>query len=256
MVEKDPSVVEELESGEVVAEVEETAHSKAQSPYAADSKAIRLAQKILAWLLSAALLLVGLGAGALAVHIGMHYPGQKPILLAQPEAAIQQVTAMMEAVCDGDYDKASTYLLGTPSLGVAEPPDNPLGTLLWQAFLDSTEFSLVGECYTTDVGVAQNVSFTYLDADSVTANLRTRSQELLNQRVAEAEDVSEIYDENNEYLEEVVMEVLEEAVQKALREDAKTITVTLTVNLKYQEDNWWVVVDNALLDAFSGGFLQ
>ena len=256
MVEKDPSVVEELESGEIVVEVEETAHPKAQNPYAADSKAIRLAQKILAWLLSAALLLVGVGAGALAVHIGMHYPGQKPILLAQPEAAIQQVTAMMEAVCDGDYDKASTYLLGTPSLGVAEPPDNPLGTLLWQAFLDSTEFSLVGECYTTDVGVAQNVSFTYLDADSVTANLRTRSQELLNQRVAEAEDVSEIYDENNEYLEEVVMEVLEEAVQKALREDAKTITVTLTVNLKYQEDNWWVVVDNALLDAFSGGFLQ
>ena len=256
MVEKDPSVVEELESGEIVVEVEETAHPKAQNPYAADSKAIRLAQKILAWLLSAALLLVGVGAGALAVHIGMHYPGQKPILLAQPEAAIQQVTAMMEAVCDGDYDKASTYLLGTPSLGVAEPPDNPLGTLLWQAFLDSTEFSLVGECYTTDVGVAQNVSFTYLDADSVTANLRTRSQELLNQRVAEAEDVSEIYDENNEYLEEVVMEVLEEAVQEALREDAKTITVTLTVNLKYQEDNWWVVVDNALLDAFSGGFLQ
>ena len=256
MVEKDPSVVEELESGEVVVEVEETAHPKAQSPHAADSKAIRLAQKILAWLLSAALLLVGLGAGALAVHIGMRYPGQKPILLAQPEAAIQQVTAMMEAVCDGDYDKASTYLLGTPSLGVAEPPDNPLGTLLWQAFLDSTEFSLVGECYTTDVGVAQNVSFTYLDADSVTASLRTRSQELLNQRVAEAEDVSEIYDENNEYLEEVVMEVLEEAVQEALREDAKTITVTLTVNLKYQEDNWWVVVDNALLDAFSGGFLQ
>ena len=256
MVEKDPSVVEELESGEIVVEAEETAHPKAQSPYAADSKTIRLAQKILAWLLSAALLLVGLGAGALAVHIGMHYPGQKPILLAQPEAAIQQVTAMMEAVCDGDYDKASTYLLGTPSLGVAEPPDNPLGTLLWQAFLDSTEFSLVGECYTTDVGVAQNVSFTYLDADSVTASLRTRSQELLNQRVAEAEDVSEIYDENNEYLEEVVMEVLEEAVQEALREDAKTITVTLTVNLKYQEDNWWVVVDNALLDAFSGGFLQ
>ena len=256
MVEKDPSVVEELESGEIVVEVEETAHPKAQNPYAADSKAIRLAQKILAWLLSAALLLVGVGAGALAVHIGMHYPGQKPILLAQPEAAIQQVTAMMEAVCDGDYDKASTYLLGTPSLGVAEPPDNPLGTLLWQAFLDSTEFSLVGECYTTDVGVAQNVSFTYLDADSVTASLRTRSQELLNQRVAEAEDVSEIYDENNEYLEEVVMEVLEEAVQEALREDAKTITVTLTVNLKYQEDNWWVVVDNALLDAFSGGFLQ
>lgn len=257
MVEKEPSLIEEVDSGEVTVCAEETACPKpAKKPRNNNKKLIRLVQKLLAWLLSAALLLGGIAAGALVVHIGMNYPGEKPILLTKPEAAIQQVTAMMEAVCDGDYDKAGTYLLGTPSLGVADPPDNPLGTLLWQAFLDSTEFSLVGDCYTTDVGLAQSISFTYLDADSVTANLRTRSQELLNQRVEEAEDVSEIYDENNEYLESVVMEVLEEAVQEALREDAKTITVTLTVNLKYQEDNWWVVVDNALLDAFSGGILQ
>jgi hypothetical protein len=205
------------------------------------------------WLLSAALLLGGIGAGATAFYVSMRYPGEKPILLAQPEAAIQQVTGMMEAVCDGDYDKASTYLLGTPSLGVAEPPENPLGILLWDAFLDSTEFSLVGDCYTTDVGLAQNISFTYLDSASVTVNLQDRAQELLNQRVEEAEDVSEIYDENNEYRESVVMEALEEAVQAALQEDAETVTVSLTVNLKYQNGAWWVVVDNALLDAFSGG---
>lgn len=129
----------------------------------------------------------------------------------------------------------------------------PLGILLWNAFLDSTEFALVGDCYTTDVGLAQNISFTYLDSASVTANLRERSQALLNQRVEEAEDVSEIYDENNEYRESVVMEALQEAVKAALQEDAETVTVSLTVNLKYQNGTWWVVVDNALLDAFSGG---
>ena len=49
------------------------------------------------------------------------------------------------------------------------------------------------------------------------------------------------------------MEALQEALQAALAEDAKTTTVTLTVNLKNQNGQWWVVADNALLDAFAGG---
>lgn len=218
-----------------------------------NNKGLCIAQKILVWVLSAALLLTGIGAGALAIYISRRYPGEKPILLERPDAAIGQVTGMMEAVCEGDYDKASTYLLGTPSLGAAETPENVLGAMLWEAFLRSTEYELTGDCYTTDMGLAQNVSFTYLDTASVTANLRQRAQELLNQRVENAEDVSEIYDENNEFREEIVMEALQEALQGALVEDAKTMTVTLTVNLKNQNGQWWVVADNVLLDAFSGG---
>ena len=222
----------------------------------ANNKITYYGQKILIWVLSAALLLAGIAAGALAVHISLQYRQEKPILLEQPEAAIAQVTGMMDAVCEGDYDNASTYLLGTPSLGVAEKPENIVGAMLWDAFLDSAEYQLTGDCYTTDVGVAQNISFTYLDTASVTANLRQRAEELLNRRVEEAEDVSEIYDENNDYKEEIVMEALQEAVEAALLEDAKTVTVTLTVNLKHQNGQWWVVVDNALLDAFSGGTRQ
>ena len=221
----------------------------------ANNKVLRV-QKILIWVLSAALLLAGITAGALAIHISLRYRQEKPILLEQPEAAIGQVTGMMEAVCEGNYDQASTYLLGTPSLGVAEKPENFIGAMLWEAFLDSTEYELIGTCYTTDVGLAQNISFTYLDTESVTANLRQRAEKLLNQRVEEAEDVSEIYDENNDYREEIVMEALQEAVTAALLEDARTMTVTLTIHLKHQNGQWWVVMDNALLDAFSGGTRQ
>ena len=219
----------------------------------ANGKVLCWIQRALIWVLSAALLLVGIAACTLVIHISLKYSGEKPILLEQPVEAVGQVTEMMEAVCQGDYDKASTYLLGNPSLGVAEEPENVIGALLWDAFLDSTEYELTGECYTTDAGLAQNVSFTYLDTDSVTANLRQRAQVLLNQRVEEAEDVSEVYDENNEYREEIVMEALQEALQAAILEDARTVTVTLTVNLKYQDGQWWVVADNALLDAFAGG---
>lgn len=218
-----------------------------------NKKGLCLAHKILVWVLCAALGLTGVAAGALAIHISLRYPTEKPILLAEPKEAIEQVTVMMDAICEGDYDRASTCFLGMPSLGAAEAPENVLGAMLWNAFLDSTEYELTGSCYTTDMGLAQDVSFTYLDTASVTANLRQRAQELLNQRVEDAEDVSEIYDENNEFREEIVMEALQEALQAALKEDAKTVTVTLTVNLKNQNGQWWVVADNALLDAFAGG---
>ena len=77
----------------------------------------------------------------------------------------------------------------------------------------------------------------------------------LEQRVLDAVDVSEIYDENNEYREDFVMSVLKDAVADALEEDAKKMTVELTVNLSYQNGKWWVVADEALLDAISGGIL-
>ena len=259
MLEKDSAVIAEENAADAAAPAEEAACPQpqqcTQKKGATGVRVVGWIQTILAWLLSAALFLVGVAAVLLAIHISIRYPSEKPILLAQPEAAIQQVTGMMEAVCEGDYDKAGTYLLGSPSLGVAAPPESALGVLLWDAFLDSTDFELVGDCYTTDVGVAQNVSFVYMDPVSVTANLRERSQALLNQRVENATDVSEIYDENNEYRESVVMEVLQEAAQAALLEDAKTVTVSLTVNLKYLDGTWWIVADEALLDAFSGGIL-
>lgn len=94
-----------------------------------------------------------------------------------------------------------------------------------------------------------------MDVTSVTVNLKERSQTLLEQRVAEAVDVSEIYDENNEYREDFVMAVLRSAVEDALKEDARKMTVELTVKLSYQDGSWWVVADEALLDAISGGIL-
>jgi hypothetical protein len=73
--------------------------------------------------------------------------------------------------------------------------------------------------------------------------------------VAEAADVTEVYDENNDYREDVVMEVLLEAAEDSLAEDAQNMSVTLTVGLRYWDNRWWVVADEALLDAISGGVL-
>ena len=90
---------------------------------------------------------------------------------------------------------------------------------------------------------------------SLTAESKERSRALLEKRVAQAKDTSEVYDENNDYREAFVMDVLYTATKEALKQDAKEQTVELTLQLSYQDGTWWVVADEKLLDAISGGIL-
>ena len=114
----------------------------------------------------------------------------------------------------------------------------------------------MGELYATDSGVAQNITVTTLDMGSVTANLKERSEKLLERRVKAAEDPDEVYDENNEYREDFVMQVLYDATVQALNQDAKTVTSDVTINMIYENGQWWIVSDPALLSAITGGVLK
>lgn len=211
--------------------------------------------KALKYIVSVLLAAIGLSAAAAAIYICTQFVDAKPMLLTPPDEARSKVISLMDAVSEGDYDEASQAIYGTPSLGVDREAADEVGVLIWEAFQNSISYELLGECYTTEQGLAQNVSITCIDVTSVTVNLKERAQTMLEQRVAEAVDVSEIYDENNEYREDFVMAVLRDAVEDALVEDAREITVELTVKLSYQDGKWWVVADEALLDAISGGIL-
>lgn len=210
---------------------------------------------VLAAILSGLFALIGICAAVAVIFLGIRCVDTKPVLLAPPDAAMEQLTGMLDAVCDSDYAQASQYILGTPDLGADASTQDALGQLLWESFVQSMDYRLEGECYTTDDGLAQDITFTYMDMTSITETLRARSQAMLEQRVAEAEDISQVYNENNEYREDVVMEILFAATEAALAEDARTVTVPLTVNLKYRDGQWWIVADTALLDAISGGIL-
>ena len=177
------------------------------------------------------------------------------MLLEPAQEAQERVEFLMDAVCDGDYDLAGSVILGNPELGVDREASDAAGVLIWNAFADSLTYEIVGDCYTTETGLAQDVTVTCLDVRSVTKNLKTRAQTLLEDRVREAEDVSDIYDENNEYREDFVMDVLLDAVEDALQEDGQQIHTAFTVNMVYQDGEWWIISDNALISAISGGIV-
>lgn len=206
-------------------------------------------------LLAVILLLISLLLAGATVYLGITNRNSDPVLLTPPDVPRSKVVTMMDAVCANDYGTAAGFIYGTPDLGIDREAADPVGVLIWEAYESSVSYELVGECYPTEQGLAQNVVITCLDITSVTATLRDRSQHLLEQRVAEADDVSEIYNENNEYREDFVMAVLLDAAKDALREDAQEKTLELTVQLSYQDGAWWIIADEALLDAISGGVL-
>ena len=197
--------------------------------------------------------LLAAAVAALTLWITFDALNARPVLVTPPAAAAETADALLAAVCAGDYDTASGLVYGTPNLGMDREPADEVGRLLWEAFQESFAYELEGECYATDTGIAQNVTVTYLDFSSVTASLGDRSQTLLVQRVAEAEDADTVYDENGDYREDFVLEVLREVTLDALREDAKNKEQKLTLNLVHKRGQWWVVMDQALLSALTGG---
>lgn len=205
--------------------------------------------------ISAVFAVVAICAAALGVYLSLNYRNADPVLLSPPDEAESRVLEFMDAVCEGNYDKASQCMSGTPDLGLSREPADDVGKLLWDAYTGSLSYSVMGACYATDDGLAQQVSITGLDIESVTSVLKERSQALLEQRVQEAENADEVYDENNDYREDFVMQVLYDAAAQALKSDAEEKTVEFTVNLVYQNEQWMVLADNDLLDAISGGIL-
>ena len=206
-------------------------------------------------LLSVIFIIIGVAAAVAAVNLGLSNKNADPVLLVPPEEAKLQVEGMMDAVCAGDFKGASAYMLGQPDLGVDREATDPVGVLIWDAFCDSMSYELVGDCYGTEAGLAQDLTISCLDITSVTSVLKDRSQQMLEQRVEEAEDLGDVYDENLQYREDFVMDVLYDTAAAALEEDAATMTAELTVNMVYQNEAWWIIADRNLLDAISGGIL-
>ena len=211
---------------------------------------------ILKKILGVVLVLVGLVLAAGAYYVTFTSLDAEPVLLSEPVEASGRVTELMDAIVTCDYDKASGVLYGTPQLGLDRDPADEVGVMLWDAFTDSQSYELKGNCEAQDSRLTQQVVFTYMDISSVTANLADRSEALLVKRIESAESISEIYDENNEYREDVVMDVLQEAVAMALKEDAQQVSVELTLNLVYRDNQWWVVPNSQLLNAISGGIVH
>ena len=179
-----------------------------------------------------------------------------PVLVTQPREARQTVVTMLDAAGQGDLDTMSSCLAEGCSLGQQREPDSVVGKLLWKSYLDSFTYEILGDCYASDSGVALNVRVTYLDFDSVMEPMGKRTARLLTRRVGQAKKIEEVYDENNEYREDVVQDVLDEAMSQALEDEATQVTKEVAVHLTYENGQWRILPEPEILSAISGGTIQ
>lgn len=191
-------------------------------------------------------------AAVIAIVISFASLDSTPVLMEASEDALGTVDILMEAVSEGNYNEAGAVMYGMPDLGVHEAADE-VGQMVWDAFVSSISYELVGGFHATDSGLAQNVKITSLDMKGIAVNLGTYAEDLLTQRVEEAEDMSQVYDEENNYREDFVMSVLLDAAAMALEKDAEYIEQEITLNLVFKQGQWWVVPEQPLLSAISGG---
>lgn len=189
----------------------------------------------------------------LALFLIMAKPGTTPTLLSPAQDAQDQVVQMMDALCQGDFSTVEHYILGNPSLGVDREPADAASALIWNAFVDSLSYELSGECYATDTGVAQDVTLTYLDIPAVTQELAQLSEKHLTKLQQEATHTSEIYDENGNYHSDLVLKVFNAAVAESLQENSSFISSTFTLQLVQRDNQWYIISNNDLISAISGG---
>ena len=178
----------------------------------------------------------------------------QPRLFGTAAGAEECAQAMMENIAQGNYAAASAYLYGTPSLGTGTQPESDTAGILWEAFVSSLDFEPLGGCYATVSGLARDYSVSSLDLPKLTQALKDAAPGILESRLDAAEDMTLIYDENGEYRKAFAQSVLEEAARQVLA-SADSVDRTVTLNLVYEGNQWWVVPDQALLSAISGGIV-
>ena len=184
------------------------------------------------------------------------FPRKIPLLLSTPEEAVSLVEELMDAVCRGDFETAETMLYGQPDLGADRSPADPAGAMIWQAYIRSLDYELLGQPYPGDMGLVQDVKLISIELPTATRQLNIRTQQLLNEAIAGAQDISELYDENNEYREELVMDILYRAVEQALEEDVRYTYQVIPLKLVYRDGQWKGIADRQFLNAISGGISE
>lgn len=210
--------------------------------------------KIFARCLAALLALISLAAAGLGIYISMDKRGDLPFLVQTSPLARQRVETLFSSVKKGDYILAESVILGQPSLGIDRPAKDPLAAAVWDAYQNSLKFEPLSDFYATTYGLAVDYKMSRLDVTSVLEPVAARAEANIQQRIAQAKSVEEIYDSNNEYRDDVVQKAVDMALAAALQEDASYMQLEFTVNLIYQDGNWWVKGEKALMDALAAGF--
>lgn len=180
--------------------------------------------------------------------------GAAPRLVRYPQEAEDCARALLAHLNAGDYDGASQYIYGCPALDAAGQWDSDACRVIWDAFAASLDGTPEGKCYAASDGLALDVTVRSLDLSQVLDGMGQAAPALLEEQVARAANMNQVYDDAHEYREDFVQALLLQAAEDGLAQ-AAPVARPLTLRLLRDRGQWWVLPDQALLRAVSGGLL-
>lgn len=175
-----------------------------------------------------------------------------PVRAEVPQAVKDCGAEVAQLLCEGDLNNVRTKLYGNPNLGT----DGTLteeAAAVWEIFREGISCELTSDCYVSGSSYAVNAVITVPEIASITDSIADHGRTLLDERVAAAEKMAELYDENGEFRQVVIDEVMAEAVELAFAEEPELLSFETTFGFTYQANQWYVVPDGAFMRALSGG---
>lgn len=194
--------------------------------------------------------LAGVGA-AVTLALGLTAPERGTVVLKMDPAAMERTQGFLRELEDMDLEGASAFVLGSPRLTAEAGEDGP-ERLLWDRYWQGFSCTAQGEPYAQGGNLAVDVHLSYPDIAAMTSLTGTLAEELLQEQIAQAESVSEIYDSKNHYRQELLDRVLLQAAQEAADQVTDVLERDVVLELTYNEGTWWIVPGNELRDLFSG----
>lgn len=177
--------------------------------------------------------------------------GGSPAVLVSGDTVKTAAEEMLDCARTGDFETLSGLLYGTPNLGKTPEKDGSAESMILQAYLESIQCEMSGDCYGQDGGVAVDARVTCLDITAVTDALEAAAPALMAQKASEMER-EEIYDEENNYREAFVADVLREATAQVLAENPAAMSRELTFQFRRQDGRWLVVPTEEVQQLLSG----
>lgn len=181
---------------------------------------------------------------------------EPPTIQTSIEEAEAKTEILMEAICRGDHTAAGDSLCGKPQLQWDEETAAWLSTRLWLAYTDSLSYTFSGPCYATPSGLFRDVTVTALDIPALKPKIQERFEQLMEPYEVVTRYDSEIFDENGVLRQEFSAEILHQAVEQILLEDNAYTEYQITLELVFQDEQWWVVPKQPLIDLIAGVITQ
>lgn len=190
---------------------------------------------------------------AIAVLLCISQLGSPACVVGTLPDPTKTVSAFFDALTSGKYEECDEYITEYTTLGLNAGIRDESVAKLYSEMLGSFSYSIIGEPVVEGSNARVEVELSRLDIPAALKAAEEKTAIYLRSAVQDYEGT--VYNDDGSYTEELLAAVRAEIVEDIIESKADyIITENITIQLRY-ESGWYIVPDEPLLKALSGGMM-